>query len=761
MEDDKYFRYLFTMIRAGENQIHQSNQILRKIVDERWLTTIEEALESINKIIDNPRRMLKTNEEVVPVSLAKRISSESVRHLSQNTQFIASAEDGEVSPIKILNVSVEDTYDLYENRFIYYLIQRLVRFIDKRTDVIFWSTGDEKRSRLAFSSHIDDAYEQIDYKVEMTIKNLQSFAENDSDNMNVFMRIDRVRRMTMALKNSPFCELMHGCAQVRSPIQRTNLLIKDRDYRVCYKLWQFLETYEEVGYSINVEESTLQFDEEYLYQLYTNQIMNYAVFKSILDPDRRELTKELWKHHRQLVPRFIKKIEEVQVDDPNLPDVEIRRVFVEEVTQAQLDAEARCEEEKQLRIAAESARDEAQAQTREAESRAQDAAAAAAAAEAEKLAAIEAAEQEKRAAIETAEHEKQTAIENAENEKRAAIEKAEAERDEAIAEALKDKEEGIAKAEAEKAEGIERAQQERDEVVARANAEKTESIAQVKKQRDEAVAAAHKDKEEGIAKAEAEKVEGIERAQRERDEAVAAANDERDTAIADANRERDDGIAAAQAASETAIAALTQDRDDRIAALRSEHETELTRIRQETASEIDKHRELADTESERAQVADKLRTATSRQLELMTSARETVQSELAETQKNLQESIAVADGLRSRQDELLQKVAAGAEENKRLKGIIAEQRPVRELQRELDALSASRDAMQKNYEEQYRALKAQMDAEIKALSAQLSDKNKELEESERIRLELSRELSEEMNDTSLSGYIGRVLGRKR
>ena len=121
----------------------------------------------------------------------------------------------------------------------------------------------------------------------------------------------------------------------------------------------------------------------------------------------------------------------------------------------------------------------------------------------------------------------------------------------------------------------------------------------------------------------------------------------------------------------------------------------------------------------------------------------------------------MADGLRSRQDELLKKVAAGAEENKRLKGIIAEQRPARELQRELDALSASRDAMQKNYEEQYQELKAQMDAKLHALSAQLSAKNKELEESERIRLELSRELSNEMNDTSLSGYIGRVLSRRR
>lgn len=187
LENDRYFQYLFEMVQAGENVLHQRHQVLHKVVDERWLTTIEESLDAINTIIEKPRRYIKTNEEVVPVALARKISADSVRHLSMNTQFIASSEDGDIQPTKILNVSTEETYDLYENRFIYHLIQRLVTFIDKRTDVIFWSTGDETTNVLSYQSKVDDAYEEISYKLEMTVKNRQSFAENDSDNMSALM----------------------------------------------------------------------------------------------------------------------------------------------------------------------------------------------------------------------------------------------------------------------------------------------------------------------------------------------------------------------------------------------------------------------------------------------------------------------------------------------------------------------------------------------------------------------------------------------
>lgn len=337
-EGSRYFRYLFEMAQASGTTIEQQREELVKVVDEEWISMIEDSLDAINTIIENPRRFITTEEEVVPVSLAKKISADSVRHLSQNTQFLAPSEDGGVHPTRILNVSTVETYDLYENRFIYHLIQRLLTFVDKRTDVIFWSTGNEIRNRFKMHSKIDDAYEEIEYNVEMTVKNRQSFAENDADNMDVFMRIDRVRRLVMALRGASFCQIMNGCSAVRSPIQRTNLIMKDPNYRKCYQLWQFMERYDKVGYNIDVQQQALAFDDEYMVQMYTNLINNYTVFKSLTD-DERNLQELESVHPEPVAPKFIKEIKEVKVDSPDLPDVEVRRVFVEEVTQAQLDAE--------------------------------------------------------------------------------------------------------------------------------------------------------------------------------------------------------------------------------------------------------------------------------------------------------------------------------------------------------------------------------------------------------------------------------------
>ena len=362
LEDDRYFQYLFEMVQAGDNTFHQTNQVLHKVVDERWLTTIEESLDAINEIIDKPRRFITTSEEVVPVALAKKITADSVRHLSMNTQFIASDEDGDIQPTRILNVSVEESYDMYENRFVYHLIQKLVTFIDKRTDVIFWSTGDEVRNNLKLESKVDDAYEEIEYKIEMKIKKRQSFVENDSDNMHIFMRIDRVRRLVMALRNSSFCSLMQGCSVVRSPIQRTNLLMKDPNYRTCYKLWQFLESYDEVGYTIEERDSAMEFDEEYMIQMYTNLITNYTVFKSLIEGDERNLQEVAVEEKEPVRPKFVKQIQEEFVDNCDIPDVEIRKVFVEEVTQAQLDAEEKLRQETELRMAAEEEKESLQMQ---------------------------------------------------------------------------------------------------------------------------------------------------------------------------------------------------------------------------------------------------------------------------------------------------------------------------------------------------------------------------------------------------------------
>ena len=531
LENDRYFQYLFEIVQAGNNTIRQNNRVLHKVVDERWLTVVEEGLTSIFNIVDKPRRFIATTEEVVPVALARKITADSVRHLSQNTQFITTNAKGDIQPTKVLNVTTEESFDLYENRFVYHLIQRLFAFVDKRTDVIFWSTGDETCNTMCMESKIDDAYEEISYKVEMTVKNRQSFAENDNDNMDLFKRIDRVRRMSRTLRASSFCDIMNGCAKVRSPIQRTNLMMKDPDYRNCYKLWQFIESYDEVGYSIEEQDTALEFDEEYQTQMYINLITNYTIFKSLIESDPRKLTEIATKKRKPVKPKFIKKIQEEIVDNCDIPDVEVRKVFIEEVTQAQLDAEAKLAEEianreeleNSLMQLQESASDlewrldalqqqmdeleqkraqiEEQKNALEAEQKAKE----------EFQAAMEKADVEARLAIDNAESEAKQAVEAAQSEAEEAKKNAEVEVAAAKSEATKAKEEAEAQITVAK-EQLKAAQDE-----ARKTVESTQSEAerQVAQAREEAAAQIETAKSESKAQ-----IDLIERQAKERIESI-------------------------------------------------------------------------------------------------------------------------------------------------------------------------------------------------------------------------------------------------
>ena len=357
LENDEYFQYLYNLVDSGNNTINQQHKILHKKIDENWIDFIEQNLDAVFKIIQKPRSFIATKEEVVPVGLAKKITADSVRHLSMNTQFIASDEGGDIQPTRILNVSTEESFNLYENRFIYHLIQRLAAFINKRTDIIFWATGDEITDNLTLESSFKDAYEEVNYKIELNIKDLQNVAKSREEHMDLFKRIEEIQKKLRALRKSPFCQTMAGCTVVRSPIQRTNLMMKDPYYRTCYKLWQFIESYDDIGYTIDEQDTALEMDEDYLVRMYTNLISNYTVFKSLTDGDGRKEDVLAQRNFEKIKPKFIKEIREEIVDDYNLPDVEVRRVLIEEVTRAQLEAEARLRKERAKTAALEQERE--------------------------------------------------------------------------------------------------------------------------------------------------------------------------------------------------------------------------------------------------------------------------------------------------------------------------------------------------------------------------------------------------------------------
>ena len=673
LEEDKYFQYLFEMIQAGDNTLEQKNRILHKVVDERWLTVVEEGIEAIFNIVDKPRRFITTSEEVVPVALAKKITADSVRHLSQNTQYITTNEAGDIMPTKILNVTTEESYDLYENRFVYHLIQRLFAFVDKRTDVIFWSTGDETCNVMSMESKVDDAYEEISYKVEMTIKNRQSLVENDNDNMDIFKRIDRVRRMSRVLRTSSFCDIMNGCSRVHSPIQRTNLMMKDPDYRTCYKLWQFIEGYDEVGYTIEEQDSTLQFDEEYLLQMYINMITNYTVFKSLLVSDPRKMSEIETKKREPVKPKFVKEIKEEIVEDRNIPDVEIRKVFVEEVTQAQLDAEEKLKEETEKREELENSVSELQFQMESlnqqleyldqirAQLEEQQV-------ELEQQHAGEVAAYEKQLADEKqARAEAQEAVEQAQTEARMMVETMQREAAEEIAAERKKAAEEVAEAQRKVAEEVAEAQRKTAEEVAEAQKKAAEEIAAIQEKAAEEVAEAKEKAAEEVAEAKENAANEIAAIQRESDASVSAIKEEAQNQLAKAQKIAEEKIAEVQEKAAREVAEAQKNVAEEVAEVKEKAAEEIAEVKENARKEVKAAKEEVKAVKEEMKAAKK---ATQKEIaEVKKAAQEETEAsknaaekEIAEVKKAAEKEIESIKKVTEKQIKAAQKAKEKAED---------------------------------------------------------------------------------------------------
>jgi len=762
IENNRYFKYLFDMVKAGDNKFFQSNQILHKVVDESWLQAIEDSLEALNRIVNKPRKYITSVEEVVPVGLAKRISADSVKHLSKHSEFIVSEAGEPVQPTKILNVSIEETYDLYENRFIFHLIQRLIRFIDKRTDVIFWATGDEKRNKLVFESRIDDAFEQIEYKVEMTIKNLKSFAENDSDNMEVFARIDRVRRLVMSIKSSSFCQIMQGCAIVRSPIQRTNIMIKDRDYRVAYRLWQFLENYDDVGYNIEVIDNTMAFDEEYVNKMFTNLVSEYTTFKSIMEEDERELseelrrTQELARSERDIRPKFIPIVQEVEVDSRDIPEVEIRKVFVEEVTEAQIAAERKAEEALKAMEEARAAQAEAehrmimaQHETEEANSRAAETERRLEKSD-EKIAELEKkitdTEEARQKTIEEADKE----IERIKEVSAGQIEQVRRECEENLDREIALLEARMSAAAAAAAADAQKRIEEAEQRAANAEHDAETTIAQIRNDTAETIANIRTESEAAVTKAQAEAEAAVNKAQTEADEAVTRARMEADEAVAKARTEADEAVTKARTEADEAVAKARTEADEAVTKAQTEAEAAVTKARTEADEAVAK----AQTEADAAIARNMAETSAiiAANNEATASAMETAQAEADRINTEASERLEIAQAaLREARDKEAFAKQTRIDTDKELK---AQRQEVRAANAQREQLSRKADGLEKRIEDITRSREADeksFQKRIRNIQADLAKTKSALDAEKKLRKENARALRKAENelDTAL------------
>ena len=219
--------------------VHQD--IEKKVSDTSWMDMIEECIPYLDNIIRNPRRFIVQEENIVPIEKTKVVTEESIRHLAQNTNLIQEVhEDGTVIPLKLLNVYREETIDLYENRFIKSLVDNLYVFVQNKLN-----ESDQKSfAKITNSVSYEGVHKLKNSQVKVTLNlesNYNDEVDASKDGHTLEERIEYIRDVIGAFRNSTFIKSLKESSPVRSPIRKTNVILKEPNFIKALELWEYLE----------------------------------------------------------------------------------------------------------------------------------------------------------------------------------------------------------------------------------------------------------------------------------------------------------------------------------------------------------------------------------------------------------------------------------------------------------------------------------------------------------------------------------------
>ena len=215
-----------------------------------WIDQIEFSCPYLDIVVRNPKLTLIKEERVVNVEKSKKVTVESIKDLSRHTNYISKydKENNYVEPSKILNVFNEETYNIYENRFLYTLIKQIEKFVLKKEDELKnFILCDSKLLEYSATSKTD--YERVN--IELRI-NSESFPNNkpnpkiEEELKIAKVRIKRIKDYVRSWNNSELfkeLERLH-ITFVNPPIKKTNIILKNPNFQIAVRLWDYLQKYD-------------------------------------------------------------------------------------------------------------------------------------------------------------------------------------------------------------------------------------------------------------------------------------------------------------------------------------------------------------------------------------------------------------------------------------------------------------------------------------------------------------------------------------
>ncbi len=295
--DSSLFKRKESFVKNTTSEMYYAMNNSCDALNFEWLDKIEEACPFIDQIVRHPKLTLIKEEVVSTIERAKKITSESVKDLAKHSNYIneIDEETGDVRPSKILEIRNEETFNIYENRFLYTFIHDLQRFIFEREDELKNIILGNNKSLEYKAESIEDG-EKINIELRITSEQKEnSNKDNDLDNI-INKQLERIKEVKEFInswyKSDMFKELdrLH-VPFIKPPVKPTNIILKNPNFQLSVQMWEYIRNY---GDNLDEEdnEALVSAGNDALRSLLDNSfLIDYFVMDSVSKRKREEKEK--------------------------------------------------------------------------------------------------------------------------------------------------------------------------------------------------------------------------------------------------------------------------------------------------------------------------------------------------------------------------------------------------------------------------------------------------------------------------------------
>ena len=279
-----------------------SGKLHEKVIDMEWVTAIEDTIPYIEKAIDEQRRFIIENNEVYRIDKAKIINKDSVKHLIQHTNFIDNIDErGKVTPNRVLTIEREDSFETYENRFLITLIETALAFVsDKYRKMVDAPTDTFNKVEMERDLVLNN--QRVTFKMEYSneVKDAEAaqLDVKDYESLSDFDRVRRIREKLNTFLNTDMMIALKKCIRVKPPINRTNLMVKNPNYKASLDLFTYLGAYNKPGYEIIGRDFSGKMDREVQEAVYISQGFQHFMITIATNPALKKMLEERYQENK-------------------------------------------------------------------------------------------------------------------------------------------------------------------------------------------------------------------------------------------------------------------------------------------------------------------------------------------------------------------------------------------------------------------------------------------------------------------------------